>query len=214
MTNYVLIAHPRTASSWVKNHFQQLESQKFLGEYFSPDNMQPGTFKKDYNQLKIDFLEESRVKGTEYFIKYMVEQIDNFPDWFTTFYKDYEKIKLLNTDVWGVFLSYGYQCYIGWNNTGLYKRPTEIKEFNIFLPVIQTFAKSYSQYIRYDNYDTLFDIKDISTKTILKHIGIPQYDIKSKRHVHNYELKLKQNIEMTKLFLKDELRKNNNDMVF
>jgi hypothetical protein len=57
-------------------------------------------------------------------------------------------------------------------------------------------------------------MKEISTKTILKHIGIPQYDIKSKRHVHNYELKLKQNIEMTKLFLKDELRKNNNDMVF
>ena len=119
MTNYVLIALPKTASSWVKNHFKQLERQKFLGEYFSPDNMQPGTFKKDYNQLKIDFLEESRVKGTEYFIKYMVEQIDNFPDWFTTFYKDYEKIKLLNTDVWRVFLSYGYQCYIGWNNTGL-----------------------------------------------------------------------------------------------
>lgn len=226
MKHYVLIGYPRSGTAWLATHFREYYKENYIGEFFSinvdKQNRKFNALKhysiddKILNSLEykdhLSFLEEERGKGNEYYIKYMVHQIEKinskYSNWWDNFYNNFEKIKLLNKNVWRIFLSESYQQSIDWNNSSIWKdRDYILKPFSIRLDRISSFAKTYARYINYNNYNTLFDYDEITDEYVATHLGNLKFRHRQ-RFVHDYESYLQQDVELIKDILKKELEKN------
>lgn len=207
MKNYILIGYPRTGTSWIGSHFiKYYGKSNYLGEYFSEINDEQSYIEK------VSFLEKEReISGEEYYIKYMVYQIKEieqyYSNWFNTFYKNFEKIKLLNRNVWRIFLSQYYQLQNNKFESHNWKIPNyKLKSFSVNLNQIKKFAKDYSDFYHYNNYDTLFDYDKIDDEYIMKYLGTKTFK-KRTRYVHDYENFLLGDIDLIKDNLIAELKK-------
>lgn len=200
--NYTLIGYQRSGTTWLCQHFRiYYGKEKWLDEYFSRE--------KNFNN-KISFLENERKNNNEYFVKWIVHQVQECQDWWNEFYKDFEKIKLLNKNVWRIFLS---ESYLRFNNyesdPNLWRhKDYYIKPFSVDRNWIKQFAKQYSDYIMFSNYNTLFDIDKITDEYVMDYLGNIEYKYK-KQFKHDYEGKLNQDVELTKEILKNELKQYN-----
>jgi len=224
MKNYTLIGFPRTGTAWFKYHFREYYgNSNYLGEYFSKfeythieNNVYYKVRRNQSSQRyskKISFLNSERINNNEYYIKYMVHHIneldENFPNWWNEFYKDYEKIKVLNKNVWRIFLSNSYQDYTKWKKTGNWKvKNFKLEKFYTSFEYIQIFCKLYNDYINFDRYDVLFDVNKIDNDFVMNYLNNNTY-VNKPRYIHDYEKYLISDIDLVKEELKKELKKYN-----
>lgn len=213
MKNYILIGYPRTGTSWLGTHFIEYYGKpNYLGEYFSEINDD-----QSYVQ-KVSFLEKEReLNREEYYIKYLfyqMKEIEQFyPNWFDNFYKDFEKVKLLNKNVWRIFLSQHYQLENDKFESGSWKIPDyKLKQFSVNLNQIKKFAKDYSDFYYYSKYNTLLDYDKIDDEYMMKYLGTKTYR-KRNRYIHDYESFLLGDINLIKDSLKKEFEEYNIKML-
>jgi len=200
--NYVLIGYQRSGTTWLSMHFRRYYGkEKSLGEWF-------GETTKISFQEKISFLEDERKKGEEYFIKWMVHQIQNCSEWWNEFYKDYEKIKLLNLNVWDIFLSETYQRHIKWTYTNLWmEKEFNMTNFSVDLKWIKQFVQQYIEYLKFRNYNTIFNYDKITDEYVMNYLGNEEYKF-IKIYRKDYEKYLIEDVELIKNCLIKELEKN------
>jgi len=212
--DYILIGFPRTGTTWIGRYFKFYNNNN-LGEYFSIGEL----YKEN-----IKFLNSEREKGNEYYIKYLSHQLQYLneiaPGWHDDFYKNYTKIKLINTNVWRIFLSYFYQHDVFvknglLTNTRIWEKDYEVQKFSIHsknkiseYDEIQRFVKRYVDYIRYNNYDLLWNIKDITHEFLVDFLELNLITTKKQSwFVHDYESKLLDDVEMLHDTLRYEFKK-------
>ena len=213
MKNYILIAYPRTGTSWLGGHFiQYYGKSNYLGEFFSE------VYDEQSYIEKVSFLEKEReINGEEYYIKYMLYQIKDieqyYPNWFDTFYKNFKKIKLLNKNVWRIFLSQQYQLQNHKFESNSWKIPDyKLKQFSINLNQIKKFVKDYSDFFHYDKHNILFDYDKIDDDYMMKYLGTKTFR-KRNRYIHDYESFLLSDIDLIKDNLKKEFQKYNIELL-
>jgi len=199
MKNYTLIGYQRCGTTWLSLHFKTYYGKpNFLGEYFSQET--------NFDN-KISFLENERKQNNEYFIKWIIWQIKECEDWWNNFYKNFEKIKILNRNAWRIFLSESYLRYNNYkSDPNLWQhKDYNMKKFSVDIEWIKQFANQYNQYIMFSNYDTIFDVDKITDEYVSNYLG--NSNIKYERFVHNYEDYLQQDLDLTKEIFISELKK-------
>lgn len=215
----ILIANYRTGSTWVSEYGSRSPGFYNL-KYLYGDDYPYGSelFRVDcyenFTSNKKD-LEIERGEGREYFIKIMVKQLQNkyakhfeLLEWYKQFYKNTEKIKLYNNNVWQIFLSESYQDFINWEYAHYYEMENYIPAFpyTVDTNIIARFAEKYANYMKFDLYDTLLDFNDLTEEMLSSYFKVDKID---RRHNKiNYEENMTNDPIILKNMLHNELKKN------
>lgn len=196
----VLVCHFRTGSSWVSGYARQSpwthklwemdpRYENIGSEYFAEfDSL------KDISiQQRIDVLKDERSKGKEYYLKIQIPHMleDYHPiilDFYKDFYKNTNKIKLYNRDAWRVFLSWSYQEFHKWFMSDYYHyKEYKALYFRTTDENLEKFAKTYSDYIKFDIYDEAFNYHNLTEDFLQEYFCTEKYKIKMGSKIDNYE---------------------------
>lgn len=128
----------------------------------------------------------------KHFLKIHTSQIyrHNIDDWFRDFYKNYNKIKVINKNAWRMFTSKIF---------AFNKVEKNIKNLKLFLDV---FVKDYTFYINYDFYDYTINYNEIDHDWLNAHF---KCHLEYKKNVKKDYEKLLQDRGINYVQLKREL---------
>lgn len=210
MQHHILVAFPRTGSTWVTNYGIQSPWTNKLGKNTGSGVYEPFTNvdkitlaeMMQHCQTTIDFLKNERLAGKEYFIKIMVKDINDYDlsNFYDNFYSSTNKIKLINKDVWRIFLSYCYHDYMDWLDADYYLSDDyKPQYFEIPTYVIDLFAQTYTRFVNFDKYDTIWDYDNLTDDYLHDFFKASKKYPRTKYNIiENYEDYLLQDEDMLK----------------
>lgn len=179
MKKRIMLANPRTGSSWVQMYINRYNKHRFGmtsvrdryegSELFDFDNVD---FVVDGEMIqlrnfdqKIEFLRARRAMGVEYSIKIFYDQIEHRLPWFEEFYSDWEVIKLTRKDAFSQFMSYIM-------HTPSFLEMVEIDLDHGLKRFVEDFMSYYYRMEDFDHYDHHFVYEELTDDILSKFFEI------------------------------------------